>query len=114
MTPSFIDEVLVRRSSWQIQRAVVFALMMRELKTRFGGHWTGVFWMFGQPLAELMMFLWMNTAIRGRIVRDGYDYVVFLLAGGNGLYFLKSLRLTIRIVWRSKKYGRMPGYTLKQ
>jgi len=91
MTPSFVDQVLVRRSSWEIQRAVVFALMMRELKTRFGGHWTGVFWMFGQPLAELMMFLWMNTAIRGRIVRDGYDYVVFLLAGATGFRMFRAL-----------------------
>lgn len=91
MSMSFVDQVQVRRSSWQIQRAVIFALVMRELKTRFGGHWTGVLWLFGQPLAELMMFLWMNTAIRGRIVRDGYDFVVFLLAGATGFRMFRAL-----------------------
>jgi capsular polysaccharide transport system permease protein len=91
MSLSAVDQVLVRRSSWQIQRAVVFALMMRELKTRFGGHWTGVFWMFAQPIAELLMFLWMNTVIRGRIERDGYDFVVFLLAGATGFRMFRAL-----------------------
>ncbi|MBQ0959950.1 ABC transporter permease [Ideonella sp. 4Y11] len=91
MSLSAVDQVLKRRSPWQIQRAVVFALMMRELKTRFGGHWTGVFWMFAEPIAELLMFLWMNTAIRGRISRDGYDFIVFLLAGATGFRMFRAL-----------------------
>ena len=67
------------RSSWQIQRAVVFALVMRELKTRFDGHWTGVVWLLGVPLAQLAMFMWINTTIRGRVSRSGYDFVVWLI-----------------------------------
>ncbi|MBN8489548.1 MAG: ABC transporter permease [Burkholderiales bacterium] len=91
MSVSAVDQLLVRRSSWQIQRAVIFALMMRELKTRFGGQWTGAFWMLVQPIAELMMFLWINTVIRGRVVRDGYDFVVFLLAGVTGFRLFRVL-----------------------
>ena len=79
-----------RRSPWQIQRAVVFALMMRELKTRFEGRWTGVVWLFGQPMAELLMFLWMNTVLRGRINRQGYDFIVFLLAALVGWRLFKT------------------------
>jgi capsular polysaccharide transport system permease protein len=68
-----------KRTPWQIQRAVVFALVMRELKTRFGGQWTGVIWLFGVPLAQLFVFVWINTVIRGRISRAGYDFVVWLI-----------------------------------
>lgn len=91
MSLSAVNQVLKRRTPWQIQKAVVFALVMRELKTRFGGHWTGVFWMFAEPIAELMMFLWMNTAIRGRISRDGYDFIIFLLAGATGFRMFRAL-----------------------
>ena len=80
MVDSVVDKKAIRkRTPWQIQRAVVFALVMRELKTRFGGQWTGVIWLFGVPLAQLVVFAWINTVIRGRISRSGYDFVVWLI-----------------------------------
>ena len=30
-----------KRSPWEIQRAVIFALFIRELQTRMGGRWLG-------------------------------------------------------------------------
>jgi capsular polysaccharide transport system permease protein len=68
-----------KRTSWQIQKAVVFALIMREIKTRFGGHWTGVVWLLGLPLVELAVFMWMNVVLRGRVSRGSYDFMVFLV-----------------------------------
>lgn len=69
---------MIKRTPFQIQRAVVFALLMRELKTRFGGHWTGVLWMFLDPLLKLAMLTWLFTVVRGRTTREGFDFAVFL------------------------------------
>jgi len=70
---------VIKRTPFQIQRAVIFALLMREIKTRFGGHWAGVVWLFGEPLIKLAMLTWMFLFIRGRTVHDGYPYEVYLL-----------------------------------
>lgn len=70
---------MIKRTSWQIQRAVIFALLMREIKTRFGGHWTGVVWMLGAPLAQVFALVAVNTFLRGRLSRGTYDYAIFLI-----------------------------------
>jgi capsular polysaccharide transport system permease protein len=36
--------------SWAIQRRVIFALLMRELITRFGRHNIGMLWLVGEPM----------------------------------------------------------------
>lgn len=36
--------------SWQIQRRIIHALLMRELLTRFGRHNIGFLWMFVEPM----------------------------------------------------------------
>jgi capsular polysaccharide transport system permease protein len=68
-----------KRTPWQIQRAVIFALLMRELKTRFGTHWTGVVWLVGQPLAQVGVLVAFNTFLRGRLHEGLYPYAVFLM-----------------------------------
>ncbi|NDY90899.1 ABC transporter permease [Ideonella livida] len=68
-----------QRSAWQIQRAVVFALVMRELKTRLGGRWMGVVWLVGEPLAAMTVMLWLRTDIRDRTERAGYDMVIYTM-----------------------------------
>lgn len=45
--------------SWQLQRRVIFALLMREVMTRFGRHNIGFLWMFAEP----MMFTLGVTAL---------------------------------------------------
>jgi capsular polysaccharide transport system permease protein len=72
---------VAKRSSWQIQRAVVFALLMRELKTRFGGKLSGIVWVLGLPLVQLTILVWINTALRGRLARGSLDFAVFLMLG---------------------------------
>lgn len=68
-----------KRTPWQIQRAVIFALLMRELKTRFGTHWTGVVWLVGMPMAQVAMMVAFNTFLRGRLHEGLYPYAVFLM-----------------------------------
>lgn len=68
-----------KRTPWQIQRAVIFALLMRELKTRFGTHWTGVVWLLGTPLVQVGVLVSFNTFLRGRLHEGLYPYAVFLM-----------------------------------
>lgn len=56
--PQTIGELPVRRS-WQIQRRVIGALLMREMLTRFGRHNIGFLWLFVEP----MMFTLGVTAL---------------------------------------------------
>lgn len=70
---------MIKRTPFQIQLAVIFALLMRELKTRFGGHWTGVVWMLGEPLAKLAVLTWMYSVVRGRTAYNGYSFEIYLL-----------------------------------
>jgi capsular polysaccharide transport system permease protein len=70
----------VRRTAWEIQRAVVFALFVRELKTRFGGQWLGVFWVLLEPMAHLAFFIAVFSFIRKSQV-SGIDLPLFLITG---------------------------------
>lgn len=72
--------VHVRRTPWEIQKTVVFALLMREIKTRFGTHWTGVIWVIGGPLWQIAFMLTMNVLMRGGLTRGSFDYELFLVA----------------------------------
>lgn len=69
-----------KRTPWQIQRTVVFALLMREIKTRFGSHWSGVVWLIGLPLVQLALLLGVNVLMRGTLSRGSFDYAVFLVS----------------------------------
>lgn len=69
-----------KRSSFAIQRTVVFALFVREIKTRFGGRWTGVVWVLLEPLAHMAVLMTMFATVR-HLVSPGIDYPVFLITG---------------------------------
>ncbi len=70
------------RTSWQIQRAVVFALFLREMKTRFGSKRFGYLWAILEPAAVILVFWAMfGLALRGGKAIPGVDYPMFLLTG---------------------------------
>ena len=70
------------RTPWQIQRAVVFALFLREMKTRFGSQRLGYFWAILQPATIILVFWAMfGLAMRGSKGMPGVDYCMFLLTG---------------------------------
>lgn len=83
-----------RRSGWQVQRAVVFALFIRELKTRFGGRWLGAFWVLLEPLAHVALLMFMLGYLRHRVLA-GVDYSVFLLVGLVPFFMFKNLAVRL-------------------
>jgi capsular polysaccharide transport system permease protein len=66
--------------SWSIQQRVWYALLLREMKTRFGIWRMGYAWMVLQPLAHIGVFvLLFEFGMRREI--PGMDFPVFLLTG---------------------------------
>lgn len=79
-----------KRSPLEIQRAVVFALFLREMKTRFEGRWIGVFWVLLEPLAQVLLM----TAIFGALhsaVSPSIEYPVFLVTGMLPFFIFRNL-----------------------
>jgi len=83
------------RTSWQIQQSVIFALFIRELRTRFGRYKGGMVWLLVEPIAHIAVL----SLIRG-YVRDGslfgIDYPVFIATGV--IPFLLFKNITLRVM----------------
>jgi capsular polysaccharide transport system permease protein len=77
--------------SFQIQRSVIFALMMRELKTRFGVYRLGYVWTLLEPALLISVFISIR-AFRA-LHRDfpGIDTPVFFLTGIVPFYMFKDI-----------------------
>ncbi|HET9644163.1 MAG TPA: ABC transporter permease [Burkholderiaceae bacterium] len=82
------------RHPFDVQRSVLYALVLRELKTRFGGRWLGVYWAVFDPLAQVAVL----TVLLGgfhRAVLPGIDYPVFLVTGMVPFYMFRNLSLRL-------------------
>lgn len=69
------------RTPFQINRAVIFALLLREMRTRFGQRRMGAFWMLAEPIIQLIVMIVVMGIIRGRGPTQGIPFPVFLLTG---------------------------------
>lgn len=72
--------ILKPRSSFQIQKSVIFALVLREARARFGDRRMGAVWTLIEPICHLLIFSVLFSLIRGRTVA-GVEYPVFVLVG---------------------------------
>jgi capsular polysaccharide transport system permease protein len=84
-----------KRSEWEVQRAVLFALVLREMKARVGGQWVGAVWTVLEPLAHVLLILTLFGVIRGATM-PGIEFPVFLVTGLLP-YFLFQ-HLTVRLM----------------
>ncbi|MDR6714694.1 capsular polysaccharide transport system permease protein [Pseudomonas hunanensis] len=76
----FAVTILKPRSSLQIQKSVIFALVLREARARFGTRRMGALWTLIEPVCHLLVFSLLWTQIRDRTVAD-VEYPVFVLIG---------------------------------
>lgn len=83
-----------RRSAWEIQRAVLFALMLREMKQRVGGQWIGAVWTIFEPLAHTMVMVTIIGFVRGNVM-PGIEYPVFLVTGLIPYFFFQHLTMRL-------------------
>jgi len=72
-----MSSLMRKRTPLEIQRAVLFALLMRELKTRFGGKLVGLFWVLFEPVANIYILLFIRGVMRTRILGPTIEYPVY-------------------------------------
>src|SRR6186713_789855 len=68
------------RTSFQIQRDVVYALLLRELASRFGKSRVGFLWVLMEPVAHLVFPIAVFGFMLERTI-PGVEYPVFLTYG---------------------------------
>jgi capsular polysaccharide transport system permease protein len=82
------------RSHFQIQRDVIYALLLRELSSRFGKSRGGFLWVLLEPIAHLVIPILIFGFIRQRLV-PGIEYPVFLVYGFLPFLLFKAICLQI-------------------
>lgn len=82
------------RTAWEIQRAVLFALLLREMKQRVGGQWIGAIWTVFEPLAHTMVMVTILGFLRGRLM-PGIEYPVFLVTGLIPYFYFQHLTMRL-------------------
>jgi len=80
MASPLLHRPLPKRTPWQVQKAVLFALLQRELKARFDGRWLGMFWVLLQPVAQLALMMTLFGYIR-HAPDHGMSLELFLITG---------------------------------
>jgi capsular polysaccharide transport system permease protein len=68
------------RSSLQIQRDVVYALLLREISSRFGKSRAGFLWVLVEPIAHLVFPIAIFGLVLARAI-PGVEFAVFLVYG---------------------------------
>jgi capsular polysaccharide transport system permease protein len=79
-----------KRSPLQIQRAVLLALVIRELRSRVQGKWLGLLWMVLEPLAHVMLMLTL-FGFRHNVVTINIEFPVFLVTGVLPFFMFRNL-----------------------
>jgi capsular polysaccharide transport system permease protein len=69
-----------QRTALQVQRDVLYALVLREMQSRMGRSRVGFFWSLIEPAAHLVVPVTLFGVILERTI-PGQDYPVFLLYG---------------------------------
>lgn len=78
------------RSAFEIQKAVVFALFVRELKTRYGKYRLGYVWALVEPMMHVSILAGIWT-LMGRTEFSGVPVPLFLATGFVPFFFFRSV-----------------------
>lgn len=87
-------KIVKPRSSFQIQKSVIFALILREARARFGDRRMGAVWTLIEPICHLLLFTLLFSLIRGRTVA-GVEYPVFVLVGMAPFLLYRNIALRL-------------------
>ncbi len=82
----------LKRTPLRIMRSVVFALVLREMRTRFGSRRMGAFWMLFEPVMHILFMVFMFSVIRNRHV-PGMDYPIYFLTGMVPFFLMRNISL---------------------
>jgi capsular polysaccharide transport system permease protein len=73
---------------------VLFALLQRDLKARFGGRWMGAFWILLEPIAHVTVLMLIFAYFRERLV-PGVPFVLFLITGLFPFFIFRGMSLRV-------------------
>jgi capsular polysaccharide transport system permease protein len=79
-----------KRSPLRVQRAVIVALVIRELRSRVEGRWLSLLWMLFEPLAHVMVILAI-FGFRHHVVSVNTEFPVFLVTGLLPFFVFRNL-----------------------
>ena len=79
-----------RRSPQKIQRDVLFALVLRDLRARVEGRWIGLLWMLLEPLMHVMAIL-AFFGFRHHAGSANVEFPVFLVTGLLPFFMFRNL-----------------------
>ncbi|WP_128001996.1 ABC transporter permease [Piscinibacter defluvii] len=79
-----------KRDAYQVQRAVLVALVIRELRARVQGRWLGMLWMLFEPLAHVLAVLALFN-FRQNAVTLNIEFPVFLVTGMLPFFIFRNL-----------------------
>ena len=77
---SSMKQTSKRISAFNQFTSVIFALFLRELKTRFGDRRFGAFWVIAEPLIHVCFYLVLFVVIRSRMMPQ-VPFALFLITG---------------------------------
>lgn len=78
------------RTALQIQRSVIFAFFIRELRTRFGNSRLGYYWALIEPLSHVLVLTILFGTL-GRHTLPGIDFPLFIITGIFPFFFFRSV-----------------------
>lgn len=78
------------RSPARIQRSVVLALVIRELRARVEGRWLSLLWMVFEPLAHVLVILAL-FGFRRHVSSANIEFPVFLVTGMLPFFMFRNL-----------------------
>lgn len=79
-----------RRDPLRIQRAVLLALVVRELRSRVEGRWLSLLWLIFEPLTHVLLILAL-IGVRSNVVMLNVELPVFLVTGLLPFFLFRNL-----------------------
>lgn len=77
------------RSSWRIVKSVLFALVLRELRTRIFGRRFGAFWTLFEPMLQILVFL-LVFSFRN-VSASNVEYPAYLVSGMLPFFMMRNI-----------------------
>ncbi len=84
--------MLKPRGSLAIVKAVLFALVLREMRSKVGAKRFGVFWLFFEPMVHIVMIMTMFS-IRRMGAGGNIEVAVFLMSGIVPFFLMRNIAL---------------------
>lgn len=78
------------RSSWAVQRRVIWALVLREMLTRFGRHNIGFLWLFVEPMLFTLGVTALWTATKG-VHGSDLPIIAFAITGYSSVLLWRNM-----------------------